>query len=213
METGGSGGNGTSGGAHIPFCGELLVSMHDVYTHYHGYASLLVCAFGSVANVLNIAVLTRREMVSPTNAILTGLAVADLLVMVEYVPFAYHMYLRPADYPRADRFSYNWSLFVLLHSDFSQAFHTISIWLTVTLAVWRSVKTRSTHPVARPFSGCPPTPPARRVRTTSQNKNTPESRFQFHSRLFPKWSPHFHNVTHKSRKVLPLTFRVIFSLL
>lgn len=131
-------GNGTSGGgAYAPYCGDLLVDVHDVYVHYHGYASLLVCAFGSVANVLNIAVLTRKEMVSPTNAILTGLAVADLLVMVEYVPFAYHMYLRPADYPRADRFSYNWSLFVLLHSDFSQAFHTISIWLTVTLAVWR----------------------------------------------------------------------------
>lgn len=135
-------GNGTSGAdggaAHIsPYCGDMLVDMHDVYVHYHGYASLLVCAFGSVANVLNIAVLTRKEMVSPTNAILTGLAVADLLVMVEYVPFAYHMYLRPTNYPRADRFSYNWSLFVLLHSDFSQAFHTISIWLTVTLAVWR----------------------------------------------------------------------------
>uniref|UniRef100_A0A2S2NI55 FMRFamide receptor n=1 Tax=Schizaphis graminum TaxID=13262 RepID=A0A2S2NI55_SCHGA len=137
-------GNGTAGAgggaAHIsPYCGDLLVDMHDVYVHYHGYASLLVCAFGSVANVLNIAVLTRKEMVSPTNAILTGLAVADLLVMVEYVPFAYHMYLRPTNYPRADRFSYNWSLFVLLHSDFSQAFHTISIWLTVTLAVWRYV--------------------------------------------------------------------------
>lgn len=135
--SGTSGGGGGGGGGHSPYCGELLVGLHDVYMHYHGYASLLVCAFGSVANVLNIAVLTRKEMVSPTNAILTGLAVADLLVMVEYVPFAYHMYLRPADYPRADRFSYNWSLFVLLHSDFSQAFHTISIWLTVTLAVWR----------------------------------------------------------------------------
>lgn len=128
---------GGGGGAYSPYCGDVLVGLHDVYFDYHGYASLLVCAFGSVANVLNIAVLTRKEMVSPTNAILTGLAVADLLVMVEYVPFAYHMYMRPADYPRADRFSYEWSLFVLLHSDFSQAFHTISIWLTVTLAVWR----------------------------------------------------------------------------
>lgn len=141
MERGGNGtsslGGGAAAGARSPYCGDVVVSLHDVYYHYHGYASLLVCAFGSVANVLNIAVLTRKEMVSPTNAILTGLAVADLLVMIEYVPFAYHMYMRPADYPRADRFSYNWSMFVLFHSDFSQAFHTISIWLTVTLAVWR----------------------------------------------------------------------------
>ncbi|XP_050435808.1 G-protein coupled receptor dmsr-1 [Adelges cooleyi] len=131
--------NNMEHGNSTPYCGDSLVIVRDAYVHYHGYASLLVCAFGSVANILNIAVLTRKEMVSPTNAILTGLAVADLLVMVEYMPFAYHMYLRPADYPRADRFSYNWSLFVLLHSDFSQAFHTISIWLTVTLAVWRYV--------------------------------------------------------------------------
>ncbi|XP_050534199.1 G-protein coupled receptor dmsr-1-like [Daktulosphaira vitifoliae] len=124
---------------YSPYCGDMVVNLRYTYEQYHGYASLLVCAFGSVANILNIAVLTRKEMVSPTNAILTGLAVADLLVMVEYVPFAYHMYLRPDNYPRSDRFSYNWSLFVLLHSGFSQAFHTISIWLTVTLAVWRYV--------------------------------------------------------------------------
>lgn len=41
--------------------------------------------FGSVANVINIIVLTRKSMVSSTNAILTGLAITDLLVMVRLV--------------------------------------------------------------------------------------------------------------------------------
>jgi hypothetical protein len=77
--------------------------------------------FGSVANSLNIAVLTRREMTSPTNALLTGLAVADLLVMLEYIPFACHMYL-PQGTWRADedRYSYPWAAFVLFHSNFAQ---------------------------------------------------------------------------------------------
>jgi len=37
--------------------------------------------WGIAANLANIVVLTRRKMVSPTNAILTWLAVADLLTM------------------------------------------------------------------------------------------------------------------------------------
>lgn len=118
-------------------CGAGLDDFHTVYVQVHGYASLLVCLFGSVANTLNIAVLTRREMNSPTNAILTGLAVADLLVMLEYIPYASHMYL--LERPRRDRFTYGWTLFVLFHSNFAQVCHTISIWLTVTLAIWRYI--------------------------------------------------------------------------
>lgn len=75
------------------YCGARLELWHSAYRQAHGYVSLVVCVFGSVANLLNIAVLTRREMASPTNAVLTGLAVADLLVMLEYIPFACHMYL------------------------------------------------------------------------------------------------------------------------
>lgn len=118
-------------------CSPGLDSFHTAYYQVHGYASLLVCLFGSIANSLNIAVLTRREMSSPTNAILTGLAVADLLVMLEYIPFAGHMYLYRR--PRRDRFTYGWSFFVLFHSNFGQVCHTISIWLTVTLAIWRYI--------------------------------------------------------------------------
>ncbi|XP_046744398.1 G-protein coupled receptor dmsr-1-like [Diprion similis] len=114
-----------------------LDAFHTTYIQIHGYASLLVCLFGSVANTLNIAVLTRREMNSPTNAILTGLAVADLLVMLEYIPYATHMYLLHR--PRREQFTYPWSFFVLFHSNFAQVFHTISIWLTVTLAIWRYI--------------------------------------------------------------------------
>ncbi|XP_011868456.1 PREDICTED: probable G-protein coupled receptor B0563.6 [Vollenhovia emeryi] len=118
-------------------CGARLESFYNWYTQVHGWASLLVCIFGSIANVLNIAVLTRREMHSPTNMILTGLAVADLLVMIEYIPYAIHMYLYRRS--RRDTFTYGWTIFVLFHSNFTQVCHTISICLTVTLAVWRYI--------------------------------------------------------------------------
>ncbi|XP_067013701.2 G-protein coupled receptor dmsr-1 [Anabrus simplex] len=122
------------------YCGEGLQDFQLTYKQVHGYASLLVCVFGSVANTLNIAVLTRREMISPTNAILTALAVADLLVMLEYIPFACHQYLpHKKNRKFQDRYSYGWTWFVLFHSNFAQVCHTISIWLTVTLAVWRYI--------------------------------------------------------------------------
>ncbi|XP_045605438.2 G-protein coupled receptor dmsr-1-like [Procambarus clarkii] len=85
-----------------------------------------------------MVVLTRRSMVSPTNAVLTGLAVTDLLVMVEYIPYTMHQYVWHGR-PLASRYSWGWAVFVLFHAHFAQVFHTISIWLTVTLAVWRYI--------------------------------------------------------------------------
>ncbi|KAG8231124.1 hypothetical protein J437_LFUL010450 [Ladona fulva] len=53
------------------------------YRHLHGPIALIICAVGCVLNTINVAVLSRPPMRSPTNAILTALAVADLLVMAE----------------------------------------------------------------------------------------------------------------------------------
>lgn len=107
----------------------------------HGYLSLFVCILGSVANVLNIVVLTRREMRSPTNAILTGLAIADLLVMFDYIPYAWLDYIlrHNLHYSREILLSYSSAWYIMFHSIFAQICHTISVWLTVTLAVWRYI--------------------------------------------------------------------------
>lgn len=123
-----------------PFCGPELVAFSKFYAAYvHGYASLIICVVGSLANVMNIIVLTRKDMISPTNVVLTGLAIADLAVLLDYIPYTCHMYLRPNSHSVIDRWTYGWALFVLWHSNFSQVFHTVSIWLTVVLAVWRYI--------------------------------------------------------------------------
>ena len=60
----------------------------------HGQLAMAVCIVGSLFNVANILVLTHKDMkLNPINMILTGIAVADCLVMVEYIPFSIHMYL------------------------------------------------------------------------------------------------------------------------
>ncbi|KNC22422.1 hypothetical protein FF38_08866 [Lucilia cuprina] len=121
------------------YCGSGMDNFHTSYKNLHGYISLIVCILGTIANTLNIIVLTRREMRSPTNAILTGLAVADLAVMLEYIPYTIHDYILWERLPREQQLSYPWACFIKFHSIFAQVLHTISIWLTVTLAVWRYI--------------------------------------------------------------------------
>lgn len=70
-------------------------------------------------------------MLTPTNIILTGLAIADLCVMLDYIPFSIIM-LRKLN-------SYSITAFLLFHANFTQLCHTASIWLTVLLAVWRYI--------------------------------------------------------------------------
>lgn len=118
-------------------CVSGATNFNKGYSRLHGYLAIVICIIGSATNSINIAVLSRREMVTPTNSILTGLAVADLLVMLEYIPYALHMNIKIG--PQVNKNTYGWAVFVYFHSIFSQTFHTISIWLAVTLAVWRYI--------------------------------------------------------------------------
>ncbi|KAG8190890.1 hypothetical protein JTE90_010315 [Oedothorax gibbosus] len=124
-----------------PYYGNYLAQYRDAYNAIHGYLSLAFCIFGITANLLNIIVLTRRNMISPTNAILIGLAVSDILVMSSYIPFTYHHYIRTG-LTEEEKFSYDWAIFTLFHQHFTIVSHTISTWLTVTVAIWRFLAVR-----------------------------------------------------------------------
>ncbi|XP_030375135.1 probable G-protein coupled receptor 139 [Scaptodrosophila lebanonensis] len=125
------------------YCQGEIYQWLKAYNNIHGYVSLLICIFGTIANILNIMVLTRKEMAkAPINKILKWLAVADMFVMLEYIPFTCYQYIYMK--PGEKDFSYGWAVYVLVHMHFTQILHTISIGLTVTLAVWRYVAIR--HP-------------------------------------------------------------------
>lgn len=120
----------------MPFFGECLSRFQKKYVLYHGYLTLAFCLFGITANILNVIVLTRKNMISATNAILTGIAVADMLVMLSYLPYTFHTYIRTA-INDTEKYSYGWTVFTLFHAHFTVVCHTISTWLTVTVAIWR----------------------------------------------------------------------------
>ena len=128
----------TTVGYHYPGA-EGLDSFNSWYRNYHGYLAAVVCAFGILANILNIVVLTRKNMVSATNCILTGLAVSDGLTMVAYLPFAVRFYCLYGIFPSPERNTLGAIRFMLFYACFSVVVHTVSIWLTVTLAVFRYI--------------------------------------------------------------------------
>ncbi|XP_055708444.1 G-protein coupled receptor dmsr-1 isoform X2 [Phlebotomus papatasi] len=125
------------------YCAGTLRNIFTGYRSFHGYISLVICIFGTIANILNIIVLTRKEMCkAPINIILKWLAVTDMIVMIEYIPFSTYMYLI---FPGKREFKYSWAVYLLFHMHLSQILHTISISLTVTLAIWRYIAIKHPH--------------------------------------------------------------------
>jgi len=127
-----------------------LAIFHDWYQHYHGYLASIVCVFGIIANALNIVVLTRRNMISATNCILTGLAVSDGLTMAAYLPFALRFYVLYGTEATPTRNSLPAVRFMLFFACFSVVVHTVSIWLTVVLAVFRYQSNRTPRTYTQP---------------------------------------------------------------
>lgn len=103
----------------MDYCGMGLRKIRRSVQLVHGCLSLLLCLAGCLANILNIIVLSQKELSrAPINRILCGLAVADFLLMFEYIPFACHMYLFPARSLQSF-YSYPWAAFVLFHAHFT----------------------------------------------------------------------------------------------
>ena len=113
------------------------------YWHVHPYLSLIICTFGITTNIVNIVILTRKKMLNSINCVLTGIAVSDIITMVDYIPYVVHFYLMTdiGDNPR--RYTYFWVTYLAVHSCLSVVTHTISIWLAVCMSAMRYVFIRT----------------------------------------------------------------------
>ncbi|XP_061162356.1 G-protein coupled receptor dmsr-1-like [Saccostrea echinata] len=114
------------------------------YGRWHGCLSLIVCCFGIPTNIINITVLTRKHMHTPINTILTWIAFFDIVTMVAYLPFVIHFYIEfPTNSLSPEKNSHGWMNFLLFYINLSTLTHTISIWLGVSLAIFRYVHIHS----------------------------------------------------------------------
>ena len=55
----------------------------------------------------------------------TGIAVADMLLMLEYIPYVIHRHLWTDRTPEEQR-TFSWTAYVWFHSGFSNVIHTVS---------------------------------------------------------------------------------------
>ena len=116
----------------------MMTSFSKNYGHLHGYIANIVCIFGVISNILNIIVLTRKHMITPTNCILTALAIADLLTMLTYLVYATYFYIATEPKPEYSH-SKGWMYFIMIHNHFIITCHNMAMWFTVTLAVFRYI--------------------------------------------------------------------------
>ena len=107
-----------------------LVRYRMLYRNYHGIISSFVCIFGLTCNLFNIIVLTRPLMRSSTNAILTSLALSDLLKMLFVLPAAILFYCLPISEHKSepDSTSYFQVKFYMIQMLFTLTLHCISTW-------------------------------------------------------------------------------------
>lgn len=108
------------------------------FAKVHGYVADVVCIFGVISNILNVIVLTRRHMITPTNCILTALAIADFLTMLTYLVYATYFYIA-TEPGLGGNHSQGWMYFILIHNHFIITCHNMAMWFTVSLAVFRYI--------------------------------------------------------------------------
>lgn len=109
------------------------------YKQIHGYFCIVCCILGILTNILNIVILSRKNMVTSTNCILTAIAVSDNLTMLAYIPFTLQFYCLYGTEPNPLRNNLVAVNFLQCFAYFSVMVHTISIWLTLTLAIFRCI--------------------------------------------------------------------------
>lgn len=123
------------------FACESFIAFDSVYAGYvHRPLTFAICAIGTLANALNIIVLTRKEMSSPTNVLLTGLSIAQLGLVVNNLLLTSFDTLRDNCTPGLR--SYSWSIFKIINVNLSVVCHSIALSHTVTLAIFRYIAVR-----------------------------------------------------------------------
>lgn len=122
----------------VPDTNDPLVSFRMKYVRVHGYISTIICVCGVILNAANIVVLTRKNMISSINVLLTWLAVTDNLKMLDYLIFAIEVYiLKDPQLDYLHSFSRKKAKYIEFHASFALVCHNIGIWLTVALATFR----------------------------------------------------------------------------
>lgn len=122
---------------------------HDViqfgtkYRSVHGYIAFPLCIFGFISNVLNVTVLSRKELRSATNYVLLGIAICHLILNAFYsVNVAYQFLLFPETCDHHREYP-GWIVFTLISIHTVYFAYSVATWFTVDLALIRCIQLKS----------------------------------------------------------------------
>lgn len=115
---------------------DTLAKFQRAYAPIHPYLGAFICVTGVFMNVASVIVLTRPTMiVSPINCLLTVIAVCDAVTMLSY----FNYLIRLVTFPNCpSMYTYEWMVTILINSNITVVGHTVSIWLTVSMAIIRA---------------------------------------------------------------------------
>ena len=119
-------------GRSNPYKNVVWEIITNTYNPVHRYVAETLCVLGIILNIINIIVLTRKSMIGSINFILMMMAVADILVMVTYIPTVYY-----TNFKGSLNFAETWTVIVL--TTLTLTAHSISLWLAVVIAVFQYV--------------------------------------------------------------------------
>ncbi|KAF8383656.1 dmsr-1 [Pristionchus pacificus] len=121
----------------------FLKQVQAAYHPIHTYLSIILCLVGAATNFCNIVVLTRRQMRTPVNTILTAMACCDTVVLFSNLIYTTHYSFVAFQNCRPQNWSYGWALFLIAHAHLSLVGHSSSVWLSVMLGLIRYLTLRA----------------------------------------------------------------------
>ncbi|CAJ0609997.1 unnamed protein product [Cylicocyclus nassatus] len=112
-----------------------LYPFSQVYDGIHIPLSISICIFGTISNIFNIIVLTRKKMRSPINILLCGLSAAQWLLASNYLAFLIIEHYRMQCFALLWSEALTWYRF--FNVNLNVVFHTIAFLTTIIVAVYR----------------------------------------------------------------------------
>ncbi|KAF5406280.1 Dro/myosuppressin receptor [Paragonimus heterotremus] len=117
---------------------QFLSEFRVIYGNAHGYIAVILCLLAVLSNTFSVIVLNQASMISSTNFLLTMLAISDGILMSSYAVFA--AYFLIGDH--VTQSTYGWCVFMLVHINLQNLFHSTSSYIIVSLASFRVLYVR-----------------------------------------------------------------------